>query len=79
MATFSHLFHEIRLSIKRDTKDFVCQKCGSKYYTVNKLPGFPVGQYANLFMMYAMDRFQIKFELSKSYMMPIFYLIISSD
>jgi hypothetical protein len=32
----------------------------------------------NLFVMYVKARFQIKFEQTKSYMVPIFYLIISS-
>jgi hypothetical protein len=60
--------------VKRDIKDFVSKKCGSKYYTVNKLPGFPDAQNANLFMIYAKVRFQIKVIL---YLVPIFYLIIS--
>jgi hypothetical protein len=45
---------------------------------VNKLPGFLDVQNANLFVMYAKARFQIKFEQTKSYMVPIFCLIISS-
>jgi hypothetical protein len=50
----------------------------SKYDTVNSLPGFLDAQNANLFMMYAKARLQIKFEQTKSNMVPIFYLIISS-
>jgi hypothetical protein len=63
--------------MKRD-KDFVSQKLRSKYHTVNNLPGFLDVQNANLFVMYAMARFLIKFVQTKSYMVPIFYLIISS-
>jgi hypothetical protein len=45
---------------------------------VNNLPGFLDAQNANLFVMYAKARFEIKFEQKKSYnMMPIFYLITS--
>jgi hypothetical protein len=47
------------------------------YYTVNNLPGFLDAQNANLFVMYANARLQIKFEQTKS-MAPIFDLIISS-
>jgi hypothetical protein len=60
--------------MKRDIKDFV----SSKYHTVNNLPGFLDIQNANLFVMYVKARFLIKFEQSKSYIVPIFYLIISS-
>jgi hypothetical protein len=35
-------------------------------------------QNANLFVMHVKTRFQIKFEQTKLYMVPIFYLIISS-
>jgi hypothetical protein len=63
--------------MKRDIKDFIGQKRRSKYYTVNNLSGFLDAQNANLFVMYAKARFQIKFEQTKSYMVPIFYLIIS--
>jgi hypothetical protein len=55
--------------MKRDINDFVSQKRRSKYYTVNNLSGFLDAQNANK------ARFLIKFE---SYMVPIFYLIISS-
>jgi hypothetical protein len=61
--------------MKWDIKDFVSQKRRSKYYTVNNLPGFLDAQNANLFVMYAKARL---FEQMKSYMVPIFYLIISS-
>jgi hypothetical protein len=50
----------------------------TKYYPVNNLPGFLNAQNVNLFVMYAKAIFQIKLEQTKSYMMPIFYLIISS-
>jgi hypothetical protein len=63
--------------MKRDIKDFVSQKRRSKYRTVNSLPGFLDVQNANLFVMYVKARFITKFEQTKSYMMPIFYLIIS--
>jgi hypothetical protein len=46
--------------------------------TVNNWSGFLDAQNANLFVMYVKTRFQIKFELTKSYTVPIFYLIISS-
>jgi hypothetical protein len=59
--------------MKRDIKDFVSQKRRFKYHTVNNLP-----ENANLFVMYVKARLLIKFELTKSYMVPIFYLIISS-
>jgi hypothetical protein len=64
--------------MKRDINDFVSQKRRSKYQTVNNLPGFLDIQNANLFVMYLKARFLIKFELTKSYVVPIFYLIISS-
>jgi hypothetical protein len=64
--------------MKRDIKDFVSQKRRSKYHTVNNLPGFLDVQNANLFVMYVKARFLIKFEQTKSYMVPIFTLIISS-
>jgi hypothetical protein len=38
--------------MKRDINEFVSQKCWSKYYTVNKLPGFLDAKNANLFVMY---------------------------
>jgi hypothetical protein len=63
--------------MKRDIKDFVSQKRWSKYHTVNNLPGFLDVQNANLFVMYVKARFLIKFDLTKSYIVPIFYLIIS--
>jgi hypothetical protein len=47
-------------------------------HTVNNLPGFLDIQNANLFVMYVKARFLIKFEQTKSYVVPIFYLIISS-
>jgi hypothetical protein len=61
--------------MERDIKDFVSQKRRFKYYTVNNLSGFLDVQNANLFKMYmyVKARFQIK-----SYMVPIFNLIISS-
>jgi hypothetical protein len=59
--------------MKRDIKDIVSQKRRSIYHTVNNLPGF---QNANLFVMYVKARFLIK--QTKSYMVPIFYLIIYS-
>jgi hypothetical protein len=61
--------------MKRDIKDFVSQKRRSKYYTVNKLPGFLDPQ---ILIMFAKARFQIKFEQTKSYTVAIFYLVISS-
>jgi hypothetical protein len=64
--------------MKRDINDFVGQKRRSKYYTVNNLPGFLDAQDANLFVMYAKARFQMKLEQTKSHMVSIFYLIISS-
>jgi hypothetical protein len=64
--------------MKRDIKDFVNLKRRSKYHTVNNLPGFVDVQNANLFVMYVKARFLIKFEQTKSYVAPIFYLIISS-
>jgi hypothetical protein len=64
--------------MKRYINDFVSRKPRSKYYTVNNLPGFLDVQHADLFVIYAKARFQIKFEQTKSYMLPIFYLIISS-
>jgi hypothetical protein len=48
--------------MKRDIKDFVSQKRGCKY---NKLQGLADARNADLFMMYANERFQIKFEQSK--------------
>jgi hypothetical protein len=45
---------------------------------VNNLPRLLDAQYANLFVMYVNGRFQVKFEQAKSYMVPIFYLIMSS-
>jgi hypothetical protein len=65
MATVCHLFHYIRLSMKRDITEFVSQKCRSKYYTVNKLPFLikclmPKMLISNLFAMYAKARFQIR-------------------
>jgi hypothetical protein len=65
------------LSMKRE--DFVCQKRRSKYYTVNNLPGFLGAYNANLFLMYVKARFQIKFEPTKSYLVPIFYLVIGNE
>jgi hypothetical protein len=64
--------------MKRDIKDFGSQKPRSKYCRVNKLLWFLDVQSTNLFVMYAMARFQIKFEQTMSYMVPIFYLITSS-
>jgi hypothetical protein len=64
--------------MKRNIKDFVSQKRRSIYYTVNSLSAFLDAQNANLFVMYVKARFQIKFEQTKSYMVHIFYLIISS-
>jgi hypothetical protein len=65
--------------VKQDIKDFVSQKRRSKYHTVNNfIPGFLDVENANLFVMYVKARFLIKFEQTKSYMVPIFYLIISS-
>jgi hypothetical protein len=58
--------------MKRDIKDFISQKHRSKYHTVNNLPGFLDVQIANLFVMYVKARFLIKFEQTKSYMVPIF-------
>jgi hypothetical protein len=55
----------------------VSQKHKSKYHTVNNLSIFLDVQNANLFVMYVKARFRIKFEQTKSYMVPIFYLIIS--
>jgi hypothetical protein len=66
--------------MKRDIKkDFVSQKRRSKYHTVNNLQGFLDVQNANLFVVYVKARFLNKFEQTKSYMIPIFYLIISSS
>jgi hypothetical protein len=45
----------------------------SKYYTVNKLPGFLDAQNANVLRDVCKARFQIKFEQTLSYMVPIFY------
>jgi hypothetical protein len=64
--------------MKRDIKDFVSQKRRSKYHTVNNLPVFLDVENANLFVMYVKVRFLIQFEQTKSYMAPIFYLIIYS-
>jgi hypothetical protein len=70
--------------MKRDIKDFVSQKRSrrSKYHTactVNNLPGFlDVQMLIYTYCMYFKARFLIKFEQTKSYMVPIFYLIISS-
>jgi hypothetical protein len=64
--------------MKRYIKDFVSQKRMSKYHVVNNLPGFLDVQNANLFVMYVKARFLIKFEQTKYYVVPIFYLIISS-
>jgi hypothetical protein len=63
--------------MKRDIKDFVSPKRRYKYYSVNNLSGFLDSQNANLFVIYVKARFQIKFEQTKSYMVLIFYLIIS--
>jgi hypothetical protein len=52
--------------MKRDIKDFVSPKVSLDV------------QNANLFVMYVKARFLIKFEHTKSNMVPIFYLIISS-
>jgi hypothetical protein len=52
--------------MKPDIKDFVSQTRRSKYYRVNKLPGFLDAQNPNLFVMYAKARFQTKFEHSGS-------------
>jgi hypothetical protein len=64
--------------MKRDIKGFVSQKRRSKYHAVNNLPGFLDAQNANLFVMDVKARSIIKFEQTKSYVVPIFYLIISS-
>jgi hypothetical protein len=57
--------------MKRDIKDFVSQKRWSKYHTVTNLPGFIDVKNADLFMMYVKEIFLFKFELTKSYMVPI--------
>jgi hypothetical protein len=64
--------------MNRDINAFVSQKRRSIIYIVNNLPGFLDAKNANLFAMHAKARFQIKFELTKSYVVPIFYLIISN-
>jgi hypothetical protein len=65
--------------MKQDIKDFVNQKCRSKYNTVNRLPGFLDAQNSDLFVMSAHARFQIKFEKTESYMVPIFLRHSSFD
>jgi hypothetical protein len=48
MATFCHLFHEIRLSIKRDINDFVSHR----HMGLNTMSEQDAKN-ANLFVMYA--------------------------
>jgi hypothetical protein len=47
--------------MKRDIKDVVSPNVGLNTDTVNKLPGFLNAKNANLFVMYAKAKFQIRF------------------